>query len=489
MSGELFPGTEEWEPTSFVEELKAGDYTSEGVPGISEYGAMVAKVRPEGPAQEVLCRLFLAGERVTRKSLEGVLARSYEGLKGLGILAGDGVWVQSLFRLRPHKEGYYFEDFPRAMAEGDAEVSAEFVMGVAPTTRILRQITPTFARSRVLDLCCGGGWLALGEAGDGVSVVGSDLSGRCLAVAKLNARLNGKSGVDWRQGPWFEPVRGEEFDLIISNPPFVQSPGGRTMAMDTPVEEDPVSVILSQMPSYLAPNGVGCLLLNWQYQDEDDWGAHPLSCLPETGVQVLLFELQRHDPRGYATHWVRQNARFEDPKAREAEIGRWVEYLEGRGSAGVSSGFLLMRRCEPGEEWAMTESRELKHFAPSTGDEFRRVFENQSWLGKLANELDILEARFRAVDGVQKEVVSGLKNGEWVAESIRLTSPARVMYDGHVDEALLMILEEAGKGNLPRGFLPEVARIAGVEEVNAIEAGVAGLLSELVGRGLLEPVA
>jgi len=360
-------------------------------------------------------------------------------------------------------------------------------MGVSPTTRILRQIVPTFERSRVLDLGCGGGWLALGELGDGVSVVGSDLSGRCLAVAKLNAKLNGKAGVDWRQGPWFEPVRGEEFDLIISNPPFVQSPGGRTMAMDTPVEEDPVSLLLSQMPSYLAPGGIGCLLLNWQYQDEDDWSAHPLSCLPEEGVQILLFELQRHDPKGYATHWVRQNARFEDPEAREAEIERWVEYLEGRGSAGVSSGFLIMRRCEPGEEWVMAESRELKHFTPLTGVEFRRVFENQSWLGKLRDDLAILEERFRAVDGVQKEVVFGLADGEWVTESIRLMSPARVMYDGHVDEALLKILEDAGNGILPRDFLPEIARVAGVEEVPQIEAGVAGLLAELVGRGLLEP--
>ena len=52
-----------------------------------------------------------------------------------------------------------------------------------------------------------------------------------------------------------------------------------------------------------------------------------------------------------------------------------------------------------------------------------------------------------------------------------------------------MILEQAGKGGLPMEFLSEVARIAGVEDVKAIESGVAGLLSELVGRGLLDPVA
>ncbi|MDB4792740.1 class I SAM-dependent methyltransferase [bacterium] len=284
MNGELFPGIDDWDPTSFVAELKAGGYTLEEIPGISRYGAMATRVQPTGFSQETLCRLFLAGEEIEKSDLGGVLPQSCESLAVLGILKTEGPRARSFFRLRPHQEGYYFEDFPKAMAGGDSE----FVMGVAPTTRILRQIAPTFERSRVLDLCCGGGWLALGEVGADTTVVGTDVSGRCLAVAKLNAKLNGKSGVDWRQGSWFEPVLGEEFDLIISNPPFVQSPGGRTMAMDTPAEEDPVSLILSQMPSYLAPGGVGCFLLNWQYQDEEDWMAYPLSCLPDQGLQVLL---------------------------------------------------------------------------------------------------------------------------------------------------------------------------------------------------------
>lgn len=120
MRGELFSGTEDWDPISFVAELKAGGYTSEGVPGISEYGALVAKIRPNGPGQEVLCRLFLAGETVAKGDLERVLERSSIGLRNLGVLEEMGLRVRSLFRLRPHKEEYYFEDFPKAMAQGDS---------------------------------------------------------------------------------------------------------------------------------------------------------------------------------------------------------------------------------------------------------------------------------------------------------------------------------------------------------------------------------
>ena len=46
---------------------------------------------------------------------------------------------------------------------------------------------------------------------------------RCLALARLTADLNDVT-VDLRMGSLFEPVAGETFDLIVTNPPFVISP-------------------------------------------------------------------------------------------------------------------------------------------------------------------------------------------------------------------------------------------------------------------------
>ena len=45
-----------------------------------------------------------------------------------------------------------------------------------------------------------------------------------LALAAATARLNGMSW-DLRPGSLFEPVAGERFDLIVSNPPFVVGSG------------------------------------------------------------------------------------------------------------------------------------------------------------------------------------------------------------------------------------------------------------------------
>jgi release factor glutamine methyltransferase len=79
------------------------------------------------------------------------------------------------------------------------------------------------AGSSVLDLCTGSGMLAVAAALHGASrVVAVDISRRALLSVQLNARLNGVR-VEAVRGDMFEPVNGERFDLIVSNPPYVPS--------------------------------------------------------------------------------------------------------------------------------------------------------------------------------------------------------------------------------------------------------------------------
>jgi release factor glutamine methyltransferase len=77
--------------------------------------------------------------------------------------------------------------------------------------------------SRVLDLCTGSGVLAVTAAASGADVTAVDVSRRALVSTWLNARRN-RVRVSLRRGRSFEPVAGERFDLIVSNPPYVPSP-------------------------------------------------------------------------------------------------------------------------------------------------------------------------------------------------------------------------------------------------------------------------
>ena len=91
-----------------------------------------------------------------------------------------------------------------------------------PETELLVDLALERRPESVLDLGTGSGAIAIAlkfkmpEAR--VVAVESDLS--ALLTAKRNAaRLN--LDIDFRHGRWFEPVAGERFGLIVSNPPYV----------------------------------------------------------------------------------------------------------------------------------------------------------------------------------------------------------------------------------------------------------------------------
>ncbi|MDJ0865223.1 MAG: peptide chain release factor N(5)-glutamine methyltransferase [Myxococcota bacterium] len=77
---------------------------------------------------------------------------------------------------------------------------------------------------RVHDLGTGSGAVALAIARERpkAHVVASDVSEAALAVARENAAALGLADrVHFAAGPLFEPVAGEDFDLVVSNPPYV----------------------------------------------------------------------------------------------------------------------------------------------------------------------------------------------------------------------------------------------------------------------------
>lgn len=85
---------------------------------------------------------------------------------------------------------------------------------------LLADTVPVRDGERVLDLCTGSGIQALQVAPRAAAVTAVDIGARAAALARLNAALNG-AVVDVREGDLYRPVRGERFDLIIANPPFV----------------------------------------------------------------------------------------------------------------------------------------------------------------------------------------------------------------------------------------------------------------------------
>lgn len=76
---------------------------------------------------------------------------------------------------------------------------------------------------KIADLGTGSGAIALaiGSERPQAQVMGTDISAAALAVARENGSRLGLENVTFRRGDWFAPLRGERFDLLVSNPPYI----------------------------------------------------------------------------------------------------------------------------------------------------------------------------------------------------------------------------------------------------------------------------
>lgn len=74
----------------------------------------------------------------------------------------------------------------------------------------------------VLDLGTGSGAIALAirHTCPSARVCASDASGAALEIARQNAAQLGLP-IEFLEGPWWEPVTGRVFDLVVSNPPYI----------------------------------------------------------------------------------------------------------------------------------------------------------------------------------------------------------------------------------------------------------------------------
>ena len=82
---------------------------------------------------------------------------------------------------------------------------------------------PEDEATRVLDLGAGSGAVSLAIARERprAQVIGVDISLAALELARDNAKLQKIANVEFRESDWFDAVRGEKFNIVVGNPPYV----------------------------------------------------------------------------------------------------------------------------------------------------------------------------------------------------------------------------------------------------------------------------
>lgn len=118
-----------------------------------------------------------------------------------------------------------------------------------PETELLVELAlerlPVDKACRVLDLGTGSGAIALAIARERpmAEIIATDASGDALAVAQNNARRHHIGNVSFAQGDWFAPLDDRRFDVIVSNPPYIEADDPHLQQGDLRFE--PISALAS----------------------------------------------------------------------------------------------------------------------------------------------------------------------------------------------------------------------------------------------------
>lgn len=201
--------------------------------------------------------------------------------------------LTSPHRLEPIDDLFIWSDWPT----GD---SAE-VLPPGETTAILAHALDPAWRylGRVLDIGCGSGTLGLLLSGRSTQVVATDINSRALALAADNASLNAVTNISFRQGSLFAPLRGETFDLIVSQPPFIPQPpetAPHTFLHGGTRGDELARQLLAGLASHLTPDGHALIFSDWPLQS----GQRLADRLPSSQLHVDAFAGPPICPESYA---------------------------------------------------------------------------------------------------------------------------------------------------------------------------------------------
>ena len=91
----------------------------------------------------------------------------------------------------------------------------------------------------ILDLCTGSGAIAVSLAKyiKNVHICAVDISSKALEIAKKNAELNGvKNNIKFIESNLFDKIKERKFDIIVSNPPYIETETIKTLSKDVQSE-------------------------------------------------------------------------------------------------------------------------------------------------------------------------------------------------------------------------------------------------------------
>ena len=280
--------------------------------------------------------------------------------------ATEDPWMRALFDLRPHAASLPGGDHEWWVASDLGEVQTgkpladDHVLGIGGATLTLLEMTVRERVDSALDVGCGCGIQALYLATHADRVVATDLSSRACALTQFNAALN-EAVIDVREGSLFEPVEGETFDLIVTNPPFVITPdsvrgaAGLLEYRDGGMDRDNlIRAVLRGAPARMNEGGTLQMLANWEIpadrNPDTQWSWRLDSWCDGLPVDAWVVQRDVLDPARYVDMWIRDSGgQLMDRADYERAFTSWLADFRRAGTGAIGMGFVALRRLDEAE--------------------------------------------------------------------------------------------------------------------------------------------
>jgi methylase of polypeptide subunit release factors len=303
--------------------------------------------------------------------------------------------VMPLVRVEPLEVGgtaaWVVADFRRTRP-----LPADHVLGLGGAASTLSGITVREAAVSALDLGTGGGVQLLHLARHAEHLVGTDVSERALRLARMTLALN-EIEAELRIGDRYEPVTGEVFDLIVSNPPMVIGSGDRFTYRDAGLDGDAMSAsVIAGSARHLSEGGRCQLLAHWLHVRGQDWRERVAGWLPDR-VHALVVQREALDPAAYVEMWLADGG-----DVGTADYARrydtWMQWFDDRGIEAVGLGWAAIQRTESAVATVRLEDVRQGLDQP-LGPAIATALASWEWSGRTA-DADVLDVMFSVAAGV-----------------------------------------------------------------------------------------
>jgi hypothetical protein len=474
--------------------FESAGYTNDGVlevlrvkdfPSIKERDLpLLLHLTDDRTPLHALIRLFLIEVPVEAESLrKAIHPMKLDSWQEAGLVQKAEDVVKTRVKLLPFQNLWVAFDLDRRLSSPSGY---DYVMGIGRSSLTLANITVRKLSQMTLDLGTGCGIQALLASPHSDRILAVDRNPRAVGYAAFNAKLNGRSNISCLEGDLFQPVKGETFDLIVSNPPFVISPEMSYIYRDSGMEGDEICQrIVRKVPHFLGEGGYCQILCNWIEFTGQDWKERLSGWFDGTGCDVWVMRTESQFPATYASVWIRHTEKYEVERYPD-RFEKWMAYYDKKRIESIASGIITMRRSRGNKNWLRMDESPENMLGPC-GDAVLQAFASRDLLESLDDE-GFLQTRFHISPDVRLEQQSFPSVEGWKDAEARIRLVKGFPYTGSVDPYVSRLMIRCNGGRSLKELFHELASELGVDPA-AITSRLIEIVRHLVEQGFLLPPA